>query len=145
VTDHAQQGRRNRANGAAAERQGLAIIREFYPAADRTRGGITTEDIITSGIGDRVAEITRAGWNMCGAVKVDQAAGYARRAELGEWFVMKMVPGRGGQPNRWYMVTDARGYLERAAELDGLRAREFSVEQAFERGYEAGRRSKKDA
>lgn len=142
MADFAQQGRRNRHNGMAAERAGLVIIREFYPGADRARGGITTEDIITSGIGDRVCEITRAGWEMTGAIKVGQAEGYARRAELEEWFVMKMVPGRGGKANRWYAVTDARGYLARALELDTLRRREFDVEAAFERGYEAGRRAK---
>lgn len=142
MPDRAQQGRRNRANGAVAERHGLDLIRQWYPAADRARGGITTEDIITSGVGDRVVEITRTGWDQTGAVKITQAQGYARRAGLDEWLVLKMVPGRGGQPSRWYVITDAAGYLARAAELDGLRAVEFDTEAAYERGYEAGRRAR---
>lgn len=137
--DRAQQGRRNRANGAEAERQGLRIIRRWFPGADRGRGGVTTEDIVTTGVGDRVVEITRTSWDQCGAIKIGQAERYAHRAGLDDWAVMKMIPGRGGKPSRWYIITDASRYFETALELDTLRALETSEQAAFERGYETGR------
>jgi hypothetical protein len=133
----AQIGRNNRRAGHATEAAGLDVVRGYFPAAARSREGQAGGDFTAAGVGDRVMEITRASWDKAGA-KLDQARDAAAAAELVEYGVLKLVPGRGAKGPRWHWISDADPMLALMREVDQLRAAAIDVQAAYDRGYNSG-------
>lgn len=140
----AAEGRSNRSRGAYHEEAWLAILREYFPNADRTfpkQDGYRVGDY--KGIGDLCMEATVEGWARMGSLtaspessKIAEVHRDMQHLGYDLWCIIKGVA-RQGARTQWFLVGDAAAWLLILTRLQHFERLAADYKQAMGQRFES--------